>query len=93
MFRDYPDIVSIQDICSMLNLGRNSVYRLLKDDEIRHVRVGKKYVIPKDSITAFVTGAWYNAPKSQGALTHILSLRQQAICRIIIREYGIIGMR
>jgi len=60
MFSGYPDIVSVSDVCNMLNLGRISVYRLLQENKIRHIRVGRKYIIPKNSVADFVTAPCYN---------------------------------
>ena len=55
MFKDYPDIVTIIDLPAMLHIGRNAAYKLLQDNSIVSIRVGKKYIIPKSSVTNFVT--------------------------------------
>ena len=39
----------------MLGLGRVAVYRLLREGIIRTIRVGKKYIIPKQSIIDFIS--------------------------------------
>ena len=54
MFETYPDIVSVENITQMMNLGKLSVYYLLKSGHIKHVRVGKKYIIPKKSVIDFL---------------------------------------
>lgn len=55
-FKEYPDVVSIKEIQEMLNLGRNTVYRLLQQMEIKSIKVGKRYVIPKQSVINFLMG-------------------------------------
>ena len=50
LFESYPDVVKPSDIQSMLHIGRNSVYELLRNGKIAAIRVGKKYVIPKSSV-------------------------------------------
>jgi len=60
IFENYSDIVSIGDIMSMLGIGKSSVYGLLKNDQIRHVRVGRKYIIPKQAVIDFINGVCYN---------------------------------
>lgn len=55
MFADYDDIVSINDIMKMLHIGRSNVYKLLREKEIRCVRVGVKYIIPKKSVIDFLS--------------------------------------
>ena len=60
MFTNYPDVVSIEQVMQMLNLGKSTVYHLLKSRQIIHVRVGRKYVIPKKSVIDFLTGLCHN---------------------------------
>ena len=60
MFKGYPDVVTVADVCKMLKLGRSTVYGLLQSGEIRAVRVGRKYIIPKRSVAAFLASPWYN---------------------------------
>ena len=55
MFRDYPDIITIIDLQAMLHIGRNAAYKLLQDNSIVSIRVGKKYIIPKASVSSFIT--------------------------------------
>ena len=47
IFSEYSDIVTVDEVMKMLRLGKNTVYKLLKDDEIMNVKVGARYVIPK----------------------------------------------
>lgn len=60
MFDNYPDIVTVEDVMVMIGIGKSSVYALLRSNQIRHVRVGRKYIIPKQSIMDFVYGVCYN---------------------------------
>jgi excisionase family DNA binding protein len=59
MFEKYADIVSVEDMMRMLNLGKSTIYALLKSNQIRHVRVGKKYIVPKKAVVDFVNGLCY----------------------------------
>ncbi len=54
MFKDYPDIITILDLQTMLHIGRNAAYKLLQDNSIVSIRVGKKYIIPKASVANFI---------------------------------------
>lgn len=54
MFRDYPDVVSVEQMSEMLGISTKTAYRLLKDNEIRHFRVGRTYKIPKLHILSFL---------------------------------------
>lgn len=55
IFSEYSDIVTVDEVMKMLRLGKNTVYKLLKDDEIMNVKVGTRYVIPKQSVIEFVS--------------------------------------
>lgn len=54
LFADYPDVVTPEEVGEMLHLGRNTVYGLLQDGLLKSARIGKKYIIPKQSVIAFV---------------------------------------
>jgi len=38
MFEKYPDVVDIAQLQKMLGLGRNNIYKLLKDNKIKHLK-------------------------------------------------------
>lgn len=54
MFADYPDVVTPNDLRLMLNIGRNSVYNLIRSGQIEVIRIGKKILVPKISVIRFV---------------------------------------
>ena len=60
MFKDYPDVVSVAQFCEMLHIGKSSAYALLQNNRIHHVKVGKKYIIPKTAVLAFIGEICYN---------------------------------
>ncbi|SDA79254.1 DNA binding domain-containing protein, excisionase family [Butyrivibrio sp. INlla18] len=47
VFRDYPDVVSVDELCRMLNISTATAYRLLKEQKIDSLRIGHVYKIPK----------------------------------------------
>ena len=55
IYSEYSDIVTVDEVMKMLRLGKNTVYKLLKDDEIMNVKVGARYIIPKQSVIEFVS--------------------------------------
>jgi excisionase family DNA binding protein len=54
MFHDYGDILTVDDVCEMLLIGRNSVYSLLNLGQIKSVRVGRKHRIPRESVINYI---------------------------------------
>ena len=56
MFRDYPDVVNVEDLCKMLGgISIKSAYRLLRSGEIKSVIIGKRYRIPKIFVAEYIT--------------------------------------
>lgn len=56
MFREYPDVVDVDDLCKMLGgISKKLAYRLLADQEIRSVRIGRSYKIPKVYVIEYLT--------------------------------------
>ena len=64
MFTEYDEILSIEDVMEILHIGKNSVYSLLKSNEIRNIRVGKRYIVPKQSVINFITAITENQIKN-----------------------------
>ena len=57
MFENYPDVVEVDDLRKMLGgISRKLAYRLLSDQEIRSVRVGRTYKIPKICVIEYLMG-------------------------------------
>ena len=59
-FAEYDEILSIEDVMEILHIGKNSVYSLLKSNEIRNIRVGKRYIVPKQSVINFIAAITEN---------------------------------
>ena len=57
MFESYPDVVEVDDLRKMLGgISRRLAYRLLADQEIRSVKVGCAYKIPKVCVIEYLMG-------------------------------------
>lgn len=58
MFEKYPDVVDVDELREMLGgISKRLAYRLLADQEIKSVRVGRAYKIPKVYVIEYLTGA------------------------------------
>ena len=57
MFEDFRDILSVDDLCQALNIGRNTAYKLLNNGEIKSIRIGKIHKIPKVYLVGYALGA------------------------------------
>ena len=54
MFSEYSDVVSVNDLTSMLHIGKNKAYELLKTNTIQSIKIGKKHIIPKYRVIEFL---------------------------------------
>lgn len=54
MFRDYPDVVNVNQMSKMLGISGKTAYALLRDNKIEHFKVGRTYKIPKIHILSYL---------------------------------------
>ena len=55
MFQDnYDDMVTIEELCEMLAIGRNTAYSLLKAGEIKAFKIGRIWKIPREAVSEYV---------------------------------------
>lgn len=54
IFSGYNDILLPEDVQEILKIGRNTVYRYLKDGTIKSLRIAGKYRIPKRYLAEFI---------------------------------------
>lgn len=56
LFAAYPDVVEVDDLCKMLGgISRKLAYRLLAQQEIKSIRIGRSYKIPKVFVIEYLT--------------------------------------
>ncbi len=60
MFKDYPDILTVEQLSEALSIGINTAYRLIKKQVIGYKRIGRKILIPKLCLIDYVQSARYN---------------------------------
>ena len=54
MFDSYEELVTIDEVCSMLNVGKNVAYRLLKEEDLHAFKIGRVWKIPKQSVIEYI---------------------------------------
>ncbi len=55
MFQNnYDDMVTIDGLCEMLAIGRNTAYSLLKAGAIKAFKIGRIWKIPRDAVSEYV---------------------------------------
>jgi hypothetical protein len=55
VFQNYPDVVDVSQLCEMLGgISSKTACKLLKEDKIKHIKIGRKYYIPKIHVLAYL---------------------------------------
>lgn len=47
-------MLTVEELCEIMNIGKNSAYRLLKNHEIKAFQQGRSWKIPKYSVEEFI---------------------------------------
>ena len=55
MFTSYPDVVNTKQLKDMFGIGNTLAYRLVKQNIIKSIKVGREYKIPKANVIAYLT--------------------------------------
>jgi len=66
MFEDYPDVLTISELQIALGIGRSMAYRLIRNGNIRHLRIGKNIKIPRRYLVEYIHAACYNTGIATG---------------------------
>ena len=48
-YRKYDDVLTVEELMDYLAIGKNTAYKLLKEEKIKSFRIGTVYKIPKRS--------------------------------------------
>lgn len=54
MFDAYPDVVSVEQLMEMLQIGQVLAYKLVKRGEVKSRKVGREYKILKGSVIEYL---------------------------------------
>ncbi len=50
----YEDLITIEELCCILSIGKNTAYRLLKERKIAAFRIGRTWKIPRKAIWDYI---------------------------------------
>jgi len=54
MLKDYPDVLSFEQMCKILSICQKTGYKLLQEEKIRNIKIGRAYRIPKPHMIAYL---------------------------------------
>lgn len=53
---ELPVILTVDDLMSVLCVGRNTAYNLVRSGQIRSLRIGHQIRIPREYVAEFISG-------------------------------------
>ena len=54
MFNEYSDLVTVEDLCEMLSIGKNASYKLLSSGQLKAFRYNRVWKIPKQGVIEYI---------------------------------------
>lgn len=55
MFTSFPDVVTVYQLKEMLGIGITLAYSLVRKGNIKSIKIGKEYKIPKSNVISYLT--------------------------------------
>lgn len=54
ILKEYPDILTVEKMSRALGVSTKTGYRLIRDNKIEHLKVGRSYRIPKAHLLSYM---------------------------------------
>lgn len=54
---ELPLVLTIEEFCRALRIGRNTAYRLIQSGQVKALHPGNKFLIPRDELYRFLKEA------------------------------------
>lgn len=54
MYLDDLEILTVEEACEALKIGRNAIYRLLNSGKLKGYRSGRHWRIPREALRQFI---------------------------------------
>ena len=63
MLKEYPDVLTVEQVAQVLNIGINAAYRLVNSQEIGYRRIGKSIRVPKVCVVDYLVSSRYTVKR------------------------------
>jgi len=54
MLESWDDFLTVEELCEILKIGRNAAYTLLNSGELKALRNGRVWRVPKQAVVEYV---------------------------------------
>ncbi len=48
------EMITIKELCDMLNISKAYAYHFIKDNKVKHIRIGRRFYIKKSSVESIL---------------------------------------
>ena len=56
-FENLPLVLHVKDLAKVLSISQNTAYALVRSGQIRSIRTGRTYRIPKDAVIEYLNNS------------------------------------
>jgi len=60
MLDNYNDVLTVKEMAKVLRIGKNAAYDLVREGAVVSIKVGRKYLVPKNCILDFLSSMNYH---------------------------------
>ena len=64
MLKDYPDVMNIEEMSRALGISTKTGYKLIRENKIESLKVGRSYRIPKAHLLSYMRLVMKSSPVS-----------------------------
>lgn len=54
LFTEYPDVVTVSELCDMLGIGMKKAYKLVRDGTLQAIPCSRKIIVAKVTVINYV---------------------------------------
>ena len=54
---DLPLVLTVEDLMPILGIGRSNAYALVRSGQVRSIRIGHQFRIPREAVQEFLDSA------------------------------------
>ena len=54
IFKDEAEVLTVTDVARLVKIGKNNSYDLIKKGDIPAIKLGRKIIVPKNSLIEFL---------------------------------------
>lgn len=54
ILKEYPDILTVEEMSKALGVSTKTGYRLIRENKVEHIKVGRSYRIPKTHLLSYM---------------------------------------